>query len=407
MAEINLSLKFLNKELLISEDFLNQITPSSHIFNLSNDSVYSFSSWEGDTGRKRYEVINGIAVIHIQGPMFEGADYSYDWGTGYNFIRNAVKQANNDDSVSGILLHSNTPGGTVDGVFQTQKVIANSKKPVQAQVTQAYSGGMLLVAGVEKITIDPLGGMGSIGVVTRHVDMSKMLDKEGYKVTLIFKGKQKVDGNPYEPLPEDVKKRIENRLELIYQNFIDVVASGRKIDSQVVRDTEAALFSADEAISLGLGDAKGYLEDTLKHFKAANVGNLHTGEKMSKENLQEGADTTNGTEAKNTTTVDVAELTRQAVAAERLRTSTILGLPEAQNRQKLALELTRQDISVETAKVILAAASEETQAAKNPLEEAMGTDPKYTQSLKDESGSDSTENEVLKNWMLVTGKKPD
>src|SRR5690606_35412971 len=106
-------------------------------------------------------------------------------------------------------------------------------------------------------------GVGSIGVVTSHVDMSKMMDDIGYKITFIHAGKHKVDGNSYESLKPEVKERIQARINELYDVFVATVARNRGLDEQAVRDTEALTFSPSEAMSKGLADSVGPLDDAV------------------------------------------------------------------------------------------------------------------------------------------------
>ena len=73
------------------------------------------------------------------------------------------------------------------------------------EVTLAARGDAL-AAAADRIVLIPSGGAGSIGVVTMHVDYSKNLSEAGIKVTYIHGGAHKVDGNPYQPLPDDVRQ---------------------------------------------------------------------------------------------------------------------------------------------------------------------------------------------------------
>jgi hypothetical protein len=109
----------------------------------------------------------------------------------------------------------------------------------------------------------------------------------GVKVTFIFAGKHKVDGNAYEPLPADVKARIQERIDELYGIFVGTVAQNRGLDEQAVRDTEALTFTASQATSNGLADAIGTLDDALAAF-AADLSNPQGDEEMSTQDSSAG-----------------------------------------------------------------------------------------------------------------------
>lgn len=360
---VNLTEKFLHRDMLISADYAEKIVNSalanSHVTATlaENNGDMSYFGYFREPESLRYTLEGEIAVIPVNGAMFPGADYSYEWGTGYDFIVNGINQANADFRVKKILLAMRTPGGTVDGAFEALDAIRESAKPIETFAVHAYSAGYLLASGTSKITVPSLGGVGSIGVITTHVDFSKMMEDNGVKVTLIYKGDRKADGNPYEPLKAEVKKRIEDRLETTYEAFVQVVADGRAIDSQAVRDTEAGVFGATEALSLRLVDAVGKLRDQLgSNVTAGQIGNLNTGNDMASSQGAADANTGNQQEQQATTQVDL----QTAISQERERFSAILACDEAADKQKLAMTLAKQGMSLDQAKEILKVAGSET-----------------------------------------------
>jgi ClpP class serine protease len=111
------------------------------------------------------------------------------------------------------------------------------------------------------------GGAGSIGVIMLHADYSEALADEGIKVTIIRAGKKKAEGNSMEPLPAALAERWQAQAEAMRGDFADVVAKGRskRITKAKALSTEADVYDANEALSLGLVDAIG---DPLEAFQA-------------------------------------------------------------------------------------------------------------------------------------------
>jgi hypothetical protein len=56
-------------------------------------------------------------------------------------------------------------------------------------------------------------------VWTMHIDQSKLLEELGIKVTLIFEGEHKVDGNPFEPLSNDARADCSTTTRVTYDMF--------------------------------------------------------------------------------------------------------------------------------------------------------------------------------------------
>ncbi|OUS07827.1 serine peptidase [Rhodobacterales bacterium 52_120_T64] len=215
-----------------------------------------------DRGTQPFALIDGIAVVEIAGTLVHrGAWIGQSSGiTSYEGIAAQIDAALADTAVRGIALEIDSFGGEVAGAFDLADRIraAREQKPVHAFVAEhALSAGYILASQASHITLPRTGAVGSIGVVTLHSEMSGMLDQKGINVTLVHAGAHKVDANPYEPLPEDVRERMHSELESLRTLFAQTVAKGRGklLDVDAALETEAAVFRGVEAVTAGLADA--------------------------------------------------------------------------------------------------------------------------------------------------------
>lgn len=313
-----------------------------------------------------YNVVNGILQIPVQGVLLNNYPWQDgDYATGYTYIRKAYERGLNDANVKGIALVIDSPGGEVSGNFDLADFIYNarSQKPVQAFASDhAYSAAYSLASSAEKITVGRSGGVGSIGVVVAHMDVSQAMEQRGIKVTFIHFGKHKVDGNPYEPLPEDVKARMQERIDALGEEFVSIVARNRGIDAQAVRDTEALTFTAAQSTSNGLADAIGNLDDSLAAF-AADLSKRKKGPNMADFTQAQYDEGTAAARAEGLS-AGRAEGSKEGATAERARISAILGSDEGKKRPVAALAAALDtDLSAESASAFL---------AKLPVEKAEG-----------------------------------
>lgn len=352
---------------------------------------------------------DGVGVLGIYGPLLQR--FALDLNTctafaSYQVIKRRMEMMFADPDVKGVLLEFDSPGGEVAGNFELAKQLlaARGDKPVWAHANEgAYSAAYSLASSAERILVPQAGSVGSIGVVMVHVDQSKRDEKLGVAFTFIYAGERKVDFNSHAPLGKKAMELATAEVVRLYDMFTGHVASARSMDVQAVRDTEAGVFPANEAKSLGLIDDVASFDEALAELTelvnrqpgtsfttAGGVGFQRNmkGAEMSQAN---GAAPTTPAATPPTPAAGVPEAEvaqREATAAatarteERKRIGAIFALPEAQGRTKLATTLALEtDMTVEAAGKLLAAAAKEEAApaaaapAASPLAAAMQTVP--------------------------------
>ena len=146
-----------------------------------------------------------IALITIHGPLANrrGGMEALCGMTSYETLTRQLRAAIGDESVTGILLDINSPGGSAAGCFQLAKQIRQwqASKPIYASVdAMACSAAYALASACTRIYAVPLSTLANIGAVMMHTDISGEDAQDGIKRTIIQAGKYKWEGNPYEPL---------------------------------------------------------------------------------------------------------------------------------------------------------------------------------------------------------------
>jgi len=173
-----------------------------------------------------------------------------------------------DPEVSAIVLDVDSPGGQVDGIEELSNQIydARGSKPVVAVVDHLMASAAYWIgSAADDVVMSPSGEAGSIGVFAVHEDWSGALAKEGITVSLISAGKFKTEGNPYEPLAEEARGAIQGRVNDYYDAFVNSVARNRGAKPATVRNGfgEGRVVGARQAVSLGMADRVGTLEETI------------------------------------------------------------------------------------------------------------------------------------------------
>jgi len=352
---------------------------------------------------KPFAFADGIAYIPVRGTLINRSTASYSFLTGYKGIEQRVSAAASDPDVRGIVLDVDSFGGEAAGCFECAAVVqaARAVKPVLAVVdSNAYSAGYAIAAAATSIALVPSGGAGSIGVVTMHVDYSKAMDEAGYKVTFIFAGDHKVDGNPYEPLPAAVKASIQARIDDRYAAFVAHVAQARGISEQAVRDTQAATFGAKDALALGLVDSVASAPEALGAFRDSLPAQAGSAFFMEQKTMSDPV---------NTAAPDAA--IAEAKTAERARCKAILMSAEADGRGDLASHLAfESDLTADQATAMLGKAPKAQAAAPAPQANAFAAAMDRAGTPGIPAGADTAAamdpaSEILSAFRLATGTK--
>ncbi|MDP7187022.1 MAG: S49 family peptidase [Paracoccaceae bacterium] len=249
----------------------NSFAPVPRASLLAGDLAENFEV-RGDTP---YPIVDGIAVIEITGVLIHrGAWIGKSSGqTSYEGISAQIDAAATDPKVRGVALEIDSFGGEVAGVFDLADRIRvlRQSKPVWAFVAEhAFSAGYVLASQADRILLPRTGALGSIGVVVMHTDLSGKLAEDGVSVTLIHSGSHKVDGNPYAPLPVDVRDDIQREIDVLRFLFAETVAAGRgaKCNAKAALATEAVSYRGANAVDAGLADEVTDLAGGFERFRA-------------------------------------------------------------------------------------------------------------------------------------------
>ncbi len=231
----------------------------------------------GDEGKNRkayYVTGDGIAVIDVVGPLVKrsSGDFLSGGPTTYGEVETEFMDAVNDASIKGILLCIDSPGGETTGCFELADTMfaQRGKKPVYAAADgDAFSAAYAIASAADRVFVTKSGGVGSVGVWMAHVDQSGFDKELGVKVTYIFAGARKIDGNPHEPLSEDAYKVFKAEVDRVYEMFVGTVSRNRAMDAAAVRSTEAGLFFGDGGVGIGFADQVGTVGEALVALTAA------------------------------------------------------------------------------------------------------------------------------------------
>jgi protease IV len=216
-----------------------------------------------------------VAVVELAEPILDSQD-----------IVRQFKKYRDNKSVKAILFRVDSPGG---GVAASQEIYAEVKKtreagkPVVVSMgAVAASGGYYVSCGATKIVANPGTLTGSIGVIFQFLHFSELMNKIGVDASTFKTGKYKDIGSPFRKTTEDEKKFFDQLLGDVYDQFVTVVATERKLDRKVVVGyADGRVFTGRQAREYGLVDTLGTYEDALSI--AARLGGIYGKPKVVKE----------------------------------------------------------------------------------------------------------------------------
>lgn len=232
------------------------------------------------TGKSKRTAIISAAGVALYDLEFQ----PYCFST--KLLAQNLRELTRDGSVESIVMFVDTPGGAVTGTAEAGDAVyeARRRKTIVAVVDPlCASAGFWIASQASVIVAVPSAEVGSIGVLTLHIDQSKLLDNLGIKPTFIFAGAHKVEGNSLEPLSSAAKAFVQGEINKTYEQFVSVVARGRNtsVNDVLQRYGQGRVLSARDALANGMIDRVAMDPDdalsfVLRHQSLAE----HTGRKF-------------------------------------------------------------------------------------------------------------------------------
>jgi protease-4 len=213
-----------------------------------------------------YSVKNKIAVVYASGTIVTGK--GNDNNIGGNYYADIIRKVRRDTSVKAIVLRVDSPGGsaTASDIMWRELDLAAKVKPVVISMgNYAASGGYYISAPGTKIYADPMTISGSIGVFGLIPNAGKLLEEKLGLTTEIVKTNKNADfPSIYRPMNSYEKELMQMSIEKIYSDFVDRVASGRRMSAASVDSIgQGRVWSGTSALRIGLIDEIGGLKDAI------------------------------------------------------------------------------------------------------------------------------------------------
>ncbi len=176
-------------------------------------------------------------------------------------VRKALSQTAEMGDIRALTVLVSSPGGEVapsDSIWRQFELYH-----MQHNIPLIFHTSDLMASGAyyfstagDQLYASRYADVGSIGVLAiRFNAQALMRDKLGVDVTVYKTGIYKGMGNPFEPATQAENDLIKQQMDDFNSNFINVVAKGRELTPQSVRELATGrVWSGKDALKLGLVD---------------------------------------------------------------------------------------------------------------------------------------------------------
>ncbi len=192
-----------------------------------------------------------------------------------DLTREALKKAEEDDDLAGVIVRINSPGGTVtasDIIRHDLLAFKERKKvPVVACIVSiGCSGAYYIATAADRIVAHPTAITGSIGVLLLKFNVEGLLEKVGVKEQTVKSGDKKDILSPFRAATPEEQRLVQAIIDQLYERFLDVVAARphNMLSREELRPlADGRIYTAPQALAAKLIDTTEYLDDAIADMK--------------------------------------------------------------------------------------------------------------------------------------------
>lgn len=173
----------------------------------------------------------------------------------------ALVETASDPKVRALIVHINSPGGTVVGGETLYRALreVSAEKPVVAVMREvAASGGYMVALGADRIFAQEGSITGSIGVLLQATELTGMLEKLGITTEAVKSGPLKAVPSPLEPLTAEGRQAAMDVVQDMFEIFLAMLAERRQMSrEEALGFSDGRVYTGRQAASKGLIDEIG------------------------------------------------------------------------------------------------------------------------------------------------------
>lgn len=230
-----------------------------------------------------------IVLLEIEGVLGEGELYPADTAR----LKGIVRKWAEDDSVKGMVIRINSPGGAVSATHDLYEAVQEFRaadKPVYASMGDvAASGGYYMASAADRVYANSGTLTGSVGVILSFWGYKDLVNKVGLEARTIKSGQFKDIGSGSRDLTEEERQLLDEMVVDVFEQFFDIVHDARhdsardaiaargernpddvtdeEIEQHLRSYCDGRIFSGRQALEYGFVDELGTLDDAVEAMR--------------------------------------------------------------------------------------------------------------------------------------------
>lgn len=234
----------------------------AHLFGVETEKEVDYiniTAYSRATAKVNLKEKNKIAVIYANGEILMGKSDNNITSDHYAALLADVRK---DSTIKAVVFRVNSPGGSAqsaDIIERELKLLKKDKPVVVSFGDYAASGGYWISANADKIITNNTTLTGSIGVFSMALNIQKALNKHlSINTGTVNTNKHSDFMSGYRPLDKEEVAFMQSAVEVIYTDFINLVAKGRGMTPEKVDSVaQGRVWSGADALKIGLADERG------------------------------------------------------------------------------------------------------------------------------------------------------
>lgn len=199
----------------------------------------------------------------------------------------------NDDSIDGIIVRLNTPGGVVapsQEIYEKVKSISesNSKPIIASMGSIATSGGYYIAMGADTIVANKGTLTGSIGVIMSYPVFNDLLQSYGVNYETVKSGPYKDSGSAFRSPTANDSLYFQDVVDDMYNQFISALKYERGLSNKAINNiANGKVYTGSQAKQINLIDVLGTFEDSINLLLAMVGGDIEGAPRIIENNDKE------------------------------------------------------------------------------------------------------------------------